>query len=70
MGVKTEYQVKYHGYFPDIIGELNLRVYSIIEPLKPINLIERGNLKAINIYTTCIEGDLWNYYCESFKPNL
>jgi RNA 3'-terminal phosphate cyclase len=62
MGVEATYNVKYHGLFPDIIGELNLIIKSLKSPLKPIDLTSRGKLIGIEIHSSYVSGSLELYY--------
>lgn len=70
MGIDIEYKVIRHGFFPDVMGEVKLYISSLKGHIKPIHMTDRGQLKEIEIHTTYMEGNLQNYYLESFKPKL
>jgi RNA 3'-terminal phosphate cyclase len=57
MGAQVEYEVKYHGFFPDIIGDVTFNIKSLKEPLKPIDLTTRGKLLGIEVHCSQIKGD-------------
>ena len=68
LGANIDYQVAKHGLFPDTVGSIKMNIQSMKEPLKSINLTERGTFKGLRVIVDSTPGKLWDYYKENFKP--
>ena len=67
MGIKAEYQVVKHGFFPDLVGETLLKVNSLgseeNNSILGLDLSSRGgDLLGIQFYVDVLQGKLWDFY--------
>ena len=67
MGADIKLDLKHHGLFPDVVGELSLTVKALEEPLKVIDWTERGDLKSVDVYVTLTDGEMKDTYQEKIK---
>lgn len=69
MGVEVDYQVKKQGLFPDCIGEVEFTIKKQEQPLKAIDLLERGKLLCCTVHVTTTE-KLHPVYVDLFKAQF
>ena len=72
MGVKTEIKVNKHGLFPDVVGDIQLDIQSLVgkAPLKSIDLTVKGALKKVTLYSTYTSGFMEAIYQDEFKESF
>jgi len=60
MGIKVDFEVKKHGLFPDVVGEIELDIQSMKDkgPLKPIEMTARGDFKSVDLYVSYTTGSM------------
>lgn len=66
MGIEIDYGIKKHGLFPDLIGEVQYKIKTQTNMLKPIDLVERGKLIGCDVYVTTTE-KTHDVYKDQFK---
>ncbi|TNV73051.1 hypothetical protein FGO68_gene3159 [Halteria grandinella] len=69
MGVGVEYEIKKHGLFPDIVGEVEVTIKKLESQLKPIDLVERGKLLGCTVHVTTTD-KFHPIYTDLFKPQF
>lgn len=68
MGAKIEPDLKYHGLFPDLVGEMHLRIQSMNDQkLKAIEWTTRGDLRRVEVYIKYTEGQMQELYQEKVR---
>jgi len=74
MGVEVKYNVRQHGVYPDVMGEVTTRFPGLPKgrTLKALNLTRRGPPQhlTIDLYINSTEGYATQFYYETFKPEL
>eukprot|EP00347_Sterkiella_histriomuscorum_P009638 403340443 len=70
MGINIDYEIESQGIFPDIVGQINLKINKQQEKIKSIQLLERGKLQSIDIYMDSTIGLLQTYYKDEFQPKV
>lgn len=70
VGIDVNIETRKHGFFPDVVGETTIDIAAIREPLKPVEMLQRGDLIGIDIHVHTTSGEGKRIYDESFKPKL
>lgn len=67
MGIAVGYEIKSHGLFPDVVGQVILRIKQMNEKIKPIDWTIRGALKKVFLYVRSTPGKMFDDYKELIK---
>jgi len=69
-GVNASITAEYDGFFPDTVGGITAKIDAITEPLKPVQMVDRGDLKEIRVHVKRTAGISETMYDTVFKPKL
>lgn len=67
MGANVSYDIKKHGIFPDVVGQVNLNIKTLTAPLKAIDLTKRGKFLGLELIVSCSEGIMLETYQDMMK---
>jgi RNA 3'-terminal phosphate cyclase len=67
MGANVNYEIKKHGIFPDVVGQVNLNIKTMTSPLKAIDLTKRGKFLGMELIVSCSEGTMLEAYRDLIK---